>query len=150
MESAGASWGKEVSKAMRDRGLGTPATRASTIEELISMGYIEREAKLLRVTTLGDALVRRVDGDLASPSLTGEWEAKLRRIERGELGREQVLREIEDFVTTIVKSALARGVARRRPPPAPRAPHGETGKRKGVEKSKRAGRPKASTGAGGH
>lgn len=121
MESAGGGWAKEVSKAMRDRGLGTPATRASTIEDLLAMGYIERDAKMLRVTALGDALVRRVDVDLASPSLTGDWEAKLRRIERGEMSREHVVREVESFVSRIVKSALARGVA---PPPSSFAANG--------------------------
>jgi DNA topoisomerase-3 len=82
MESAGASLEGEISDAMKERGLGTPATRASIIEELVARGYIERKGKQLRATEFGTRLVRRVHKHVASPSMTGEWELKLRRIER--------------------------------------------------------------------
>ena len=77
---------EELKEALKERGLGTPATRASIIETLLERGYIAREKKALAATDLGRYLVALVqDRGLKSPELTGEWEAKLREIERGRL-----------------------------------------------------------------
>jgi DNA topoisomerase III/RecQ family ATP-dependent DNA helicase len=103
METAGATLDdKELSRAMRERGLGTPATRAATIETLLARGYIERDGKVLRPTDKGMLLVDRVHPHVKSPAMTGEWEARLRKIERGELGLEPFMRDIEAFVAHVV------------------------------------------------
>lgn len=141
MESAGASLEGELSAAMRDRGLGTPATRASTIEKLVEKDYMERVGKALRATELGISLVRRVHKHVASPAMTGDLEAKLRRIERGQGDPEQFLREVCDFVRTTTKEALANGVAPRKPRP-PDSPRASKPKTTGGRSAKR-----ASTGA---
>ncbi|MBC7172325.1 MAG: RecQ family ATP-dependent DNA helicase, partial [Polyangiaceae bacterium] len=71
---------KELSDAMRDSGIGTPATRASIIETLIARGYVERARKTLRATPKGEALVDAVHPDVKSPAMTGEWELALKRM----------------------------------------------------------------------
>ncbi len=93
----------ELADAMRDSGLGTPATRAATIERLIDSGYVEREGKQLRATGKALQLIR-VLGDhvLTSPALTGDWEARLARIERGEEARDAFMRDIEAFTRDVV------------------------------------------------
>jgi DNA topoisomerase-3 len=123
MESAGASLEGELSAAMRDRGLGTPATRATTIEELVAKEYMRRQDKQLRATELGVSLVRRVHKHVASPAMTGDLEAKLRRIERGQGDPAQLLEEVSKFVQETTKEALANGVAPRKPRPTERS-HG--------------------------
>ncbi len=105
METAGATLDdKELSLAMRDRGLGTPATRAATIETLLSREYVLRSGKALQPTAKGVALIDRVHPHVKSPAMTGEWESRLRAIERGELALEPFLAEIEAFVTRVVAS----------------------------------------------
>ncbi len=75
----------EAAEAMKDAGLGTPATRAATIERLIDAGYIEREGRQLRATEKGVGLIQMLgDHLLTRPELTGRWEQRLNRIERGE------------------------------------------------------------------
>lgn len=115
MESAGASLDEEQARAMRDRGLGTPATRGPTIEDLVRLGYLRREGKSLRATDQGIALVRLVHVHVASPALTGDTEAKLRRIEQGDCDSAALMREVRDFVGTVVRETLSRGVPPRRP-----------------------------------
>jgi DNA topoisomerase-3 len=102
---------------MKERGLGTAATRAPIIEELVAKGYLARDGKSLRATPLGVALVRRVHPHVASPALTGDWEARLRRVERGELAASDLLKEVRKFVREVVQAALANGVAPRSPRP---------------------------------
>ena len=89
METAGKLVDDEqLKEALKERGLGTPATRASIIETLLDRGYITRDKKSLAATDLGRYLIAIVqDRSLKSPELTGDWEAKLRQIERGEFGR---------------------------------------------------------------
>lgn len=115
MESAGASLDPEQAAAMRARGLGTPATRARMIEELIAKGYVARDGKSLRATEHGIALIQAVHPHVSSPGMTGEWEAALKRIEQGETTAEVVLERIAGFVRTTVREALEHGVAPRRP-----------------------------------
>ena len=75
----------EAAEAMKDAGIGTPATRAATIERLVEADYVEREGRSLRATEKGVGLVRMLgDHLLTSPELTGRWEQRLNRIERGE------------------------------------------------------------------
>jgi DNA topoisomerase-3 len=86
MESAGKTLDEaELSEAMRERGLGTPATRAATIELLIQREYMERRKKQLHSTGLGRSLIGAVAPELRSAELTGRWEAYLKTIERGGL-----------------------------------------------------------------
>jgi DNA topoisomerase-3 len=100
MESAGRTMDdSELRAAMRDRGLGTPATRASIIETLIARTYVQRDRRNVVPTPLGSALVHALPiAALASAELTGEWEARLARIERGEDTREAFMRDIATFV----------------------------------------------------
>ncbi len=95
---------EELAEAMRDSGLGTPATRAQTIEDLITNRYIEREGRQLRATPKGLAVIKMLgDHDLTSPSLTGEWEHRLQRIQQGEESSDAFMRDIRDYTTKLVE-----------------------------------------------
>jgi DNA topoisomerase-3 len=87
---------------MRERGLGTPATRASIIEALIARGYALREAKTLRATPKGEGLIDAVHPHVKSPAMTGEWEHKLRQIEREARDLPGFMREIETFIREVL------------------------------------------------
>ena len=88
----------ELREAMKDSGIGTPATRAAIIERLIDVGYIERDARSLVCTEKGLNVVRLLDGHaLTSPGLTGDWEHRLGRIEHGEETRERFMKDIAEF-----------------------------------------------------
>jgi DNA topoisomerase-3 len=81
METAGRNLEeKELSQAMKDSGLGTPATRAAIIEVLLKRGYIVRAGKSLEATEKGIRLIQVVHPEVKSPSMTGQWEAYLQRI----------------------------------------------------------------------
>ncbi|MDR0529193.1 MAG: DNA topoisomerase III [Zoogloeaceae bacterium] len=100
---------EELKAAMADRGLGTPATRAQIIENLISEQYILREDKELMPTAKAFSLLTLLQGlgvnELTSPELTGNWEWKLARIEKGELSRAEFMREIAAMTRLIVERA---------------------------------------------
>src|SRR5690606_26372323 len=89
---------EELRAAMSERGLGTPATRAQTIEGLITEQYLHREGRELIPTAKAFSLITLLKGlgvnSLTSPELTGGWEHKLARMERGELSREAFMAEI--------------------------------------------------------
>jgi DNA topoisomerase-3 len=94
----------EAAEAMKESGLGTPATRAATIERLIDKEYIERMGKSLRATDKGIGLITALgDHALASPALTGEWEKRLLRIEAGKADRATFMRDIRDFTAETVQ-----------------------------------------------
>lgn len=94
----------DAAEAMKDAGIGTPATRAATIERLVDAGYVEREGRSLRATEKGTGLVRMLgDHLLTSPELTGRWEQRLNRIERGEERAEDFRREIDSFTREVVE-----------------------------------------------
>jgi DNA topoisomerase-3 len=112
---------KELSRAMKDCGLGTPATRASMIETLVAREYIVREGKMLRATEKGIRLIDRVHPMVKSAAMTGEWEAKLAAIQRGEAGLAAFMRQIEDYVREVVGGALG-GSPSPSHPPSPRHP----------------------------
>jgi DNA topoisomerase-3 len=104
MESAGREIDDEALRAaMKDTGLGTPATRASTIETLVKRDFVVREGKQLRATATGVALIETLPvPSLASPELTGTWEARLARIARGQEARPAFMRDIAAYVTEMV------------------------------------------------
>ncbi len=103
METAGKTLDeKELSDAMKDSGLGTPATRANIIETLLSRGYAARDGKALHATERGIGLIAVVDSDVKSAAMTGAWEARLQTIARGQAELPQFLRQIEAYVTAVV------------------------------------------------
>ena len=112
METAGKLVDDEqLKEALKERGLGTPATRAAIIETLLARGYIVREKKALAATDLGRYLVALVrDRALKSPELTGEWEAKLKEIERGRLDPRQFMAEIVQYTGEVIRSGDAAAV----------------------------------------
>ncbi len=99
----------ELREAMKDSGIGTPATRAAIIERLIDVGYVERDGRALVVTEKGSNVVRLLDQHaLTSPDLTGEWEHRLGRIERGEDSRERFMNDIAGFAQETVNELDAK------------------------------------------
>jgi DNA topoisomerase-3 len=93
----------ELREAMKDSGIGTPATRAAIIERLIDVLYIEREGRSLVCTEKGLSVIRLLqDHKLTSPSLTGDWEHRLARIEQGEESRTGFMRDIALFANETV------------------------------------------------
>ena len=103
METAGKALDeKELSDAMKESGLGTPATRASIIEVLLKREYIVRNAKNLEATDKGIHLIEVVHPEVKSPAMTGQWEAYLKRIQRGEAKLEPFLHGIEDYVRDVI------------------------------------------------
>jgi len=100
---------EELRAAMSERGLGTPATRAQIIEGLITEQYLLREGRELIPTAKAFSLITLLKGlgvsSLTSPELTGGWEYKLARMERGELSREAFMAEIADMAREIVEKA---------------------------------------------
>jgi DNA topoisomerase-3 len=125
METAGRQIeDEELRAAMKDTGLGTPATRAGIIETLLKRTFIAREGKAVRATDTGVALIAALPvATLGSPELTGTWEARLSRIARGEETREAFMRDIAAYVREVIE-----GVRRSPPDRAMAAPE-----RAGVE-----------------
>ena len=103
METAGKTLDeKELSDAMKETGLGTPATRASIIEVLLKREYIVRNVKNLEATDKGIRLIEVVHPEVKSPAMTGQWEAYLKRIQRGDAQLEPFMHGIEDYVREVV------------------------------------------------
>ena len=102
---------EELREAMSQKGLGTPATRASIIEGLIMEKYLIREARELQPTAKAFSLITLLRGlgipELSSPELTGDWEFRLKQMERGELGRPEFMKQIEDMTREIVRKVKA-------------------------------------------
>ncbi len=93
----------ELREAMKDSGIGTPATRAAIIERLIDVGYIEREGRALVATEKGTNVIKFLgEHALTSPSMTGDWEHRLARIEEGEESRERFMSDIAAFARETV------------------------------------------------
>src|SRR4051794_11800524 len=94
----------ELREAMKDSGIGTPATRAAIIERLIDVLYIEREGRSLVCTEKGLNVIRLLqDHKLTSPTMTGDWEHRLSRIEEGAEERERFMHDIAAFATETVQ-----------------------------------------------
>ncbi|MBI5381533.1 MAG: DNA topoisomerase 3 [Opitutae bacterium] len=107
MEGAGKLVDDEgLAEAMKERGLGTPATRADTIDGLINQKYIERQQRELAPTTKAEQLIQfiaAVKADvLTKPDMTGEWEYKLRQMEHGKFPRDKFMAEIVEVTKGIV------------------------------------------------
>jgi DNA topoisomerase III len=99
---------EELREAMKESGLGTPATRAETIETLIRREYIERVGKDLQATPKGLQVITMLEAHkLTSPELTGDWERKLAEIEHGRGDRGAFMSEIEDFARETVEQIAA-------------------------------------------
>lgn len=109
MESAGKFVEDEtLREALKERGIGTPATRAAIIETLLQRNYIRREKKNILATDMGRFLISLLqDALLKSPEMTGEWEEKLNRIERGAHTPEAFMQAIADYTAHLVKTAVA-------------------------------------------
>lgn len=109
METAGKEVeDEEMRQAMKDCGIGTPATRAAIIETLLKREYIVRSKKSLVPTEKGLALYSIVRGmDIANVEMTGQWEAALAKIEHGELPAEAFMRDIEAYTRKITTELLA-------------------------------------------
>lgn len=103
MENAGA---KEVPSDAERHGLGTPATRAATIEKLVNGGFAERVKGKLIPTSAGTSLVTVLPEALRSPLLTAEWECRLEQIERGELDADSFISDIEHMVSGLVSDYM--------------------------------------------
>jgi len=99
----------ELREAMRDKGLGTPATRAAIIEGLIGEKYMLREGRELVPTAKAFQLMTLLRGldveDLTKPELTGQWEYQLAQMEHGRLGRQAFMAEIAKMAERIVRKA---------------------------------------------
>lgn len=95
MERAG---NEDYDEDTEKKGLGTPATRAATIESLVKNGYVERDGKQLRATDKGKELVTVVPDEVKSAKLTAEWESKLQQIEHGELPEAVFMSGIQQYI----------------------------------------------------
>ena len=104
METAGKDiQDADLREAMKDSGIGTPATRASIIERLIQVGYLEREGRALHATEKGVQVISLLgEHPLTSPELTGSWEHRLALIEQGEDTRPAFMSDIVKFTTDTV------------------------------------------------
>ena len=102
----------ELREAMKDSGIGTPATRAAIMERLIEVGYIEREGRALRATEKGIQVIRLLgEHPLTSAGLTGDWEHRLGQIERGEDSRGKFMSDIVKFTgDTVAELDKLKGV----------------------------------------
>jgi len=111
METAGKEVSdKELRNALKEKGLGTPATRASIIETLLSRKYIKRSAKNIVSTPDGQKLISLVDDQrLKSPELTGEWESQLKQIENYEYDAKTFMKDVTQYIQEIVGFEVADG-----------------------------------------
>ena len=102
---------EELREAMAERGLGTPATRAQIIENLIAEEYVHRTNNELQPTGKAFMLLALLRGlsieELSKPELTGEWEFKLKQMEHGRLSRPEFMKEIADMTRHIIQRAKA-------------------------------------------
>jgi DNA topoisomerase-3 len=115
MQGAGKELDDEsLKEALREKGIGTPATRAAIIERLIAVNYLFRDGKFLVPTQKGMAVIEAIpERRLVSAELTGDWEMKLGQVERGASSRDEFMREMSAFVlevVTTIKGMEARSV----------------------------------------
>ncbi len=123
METAGKTLDdKELSAAMRESGLGTPATRAAIIENLLGRKYIERQGKALHATDKGIRLIDVVHPQVKSPEMTGRWEAELHKIQRGEADLGGFMAGIERYVREVVAGVFGSDVSAATGGPSPPDP----------------------------
>lgn len=108
METAGkGAESEEIREAMKENGIGRPSTRAAIIETLLKRGYVRKERKNLIATEMGCRLIDTIhDPQLKSAELTGEWEHKLRLIERNEYQSSTFINELKQMVSVVVDNVL--------------------------------------------
>ena len=104
METAGAADAPEDAER---KGLGTPATRAATLEKLVATGFVQRKKKQLIPTEKGTNLITVLPDNIKSPLLTAEWESRLKQVERGEISAEAFMEGIADMSRALVKEHTA-------------------------------------------
>ena len=104
METAGAG---DMPEDAERKGLGTPATRAATLEKLVSAGFVQRKKKQLIPTEKGTNLILVLPDNIKSPMLTAEWESMLKQVERGEVSAEAFMEGIADMSRALVKKHTA-------------------------------------------
>ena len=108
METASAD---SMPEGVERQGIGTPATRAATIEKLVQKGFLERKgekkSKILLPTDKGKALITVMPEEIQSAEMTADWETKLLRIERGEMEPEEFMTEIKDMISSLVNTTEA-------------------------------------------
>ncbi|MCM1292819.1 MAG: DNA topoisomerase 3 [Bacteroides sp.] len=109
MESAGKLVDDEtLREAMKENGIGRPSTRSAIIETLFKRGYMSRSGKSIKATQAGINLISTINDELLkSAKLTGLWENKLRRIERGEYSAREFIDELKAMINTIVLNVLS-------------------------------------------
>jgi DNA topoisomerase-3 len=109
METAGKEVDdEELREIMKNNGIGRPSTRANIIETLFRRNYIERKKKNIFATSTGVQLIDTIDDELLkSPELTGEWEFKLRKIERGEYDASLFKEELITMVTDLTRKVIS-------------------------------------------
>ncbi len=95
---------EELKEAMKERGLGTPSTKAAIIERLKKVKYIESKGKNLISTAKGRGLIGLVDENLKSPEMTGEWEFKLNEIAKGKYDYKEFYTGITNYITSLTPS----------------------------------------------
>ena len=108
METASAD---SMPQGVERQGIGTPATRAATIEKLVQKGFLERKGnkktKVLLPTDKGKALITVMPEEIQSPEMTADWETKLLQIERGEMEPETFMTEIKEMISSLVTTTEA-------------------------------------------
>lgn len=104
METAGA---EDMPEDAERKGLGTPATRAATLEKLVSAGFVQRKKKQLLPTEKGVNLIAVLPEKVKSPILTAEWESMLKQVERGELSADSFMDGIMEMCRELVREHSA-------------------------------------------
>ena len=108
MQAAGAD---SMPEGVERQGIGTPATRAATIEKLVQKGFLERKSskktKVLLPTDKGKALITVMPEEIQSPEMTADWETKLLQIERSEMEPETFMTEIKEMISSLVTTTEA-------------------------------------------
>ncbi|MCC8117322.1 MAG: DNA topoisomerase 3 [Bacteroidales bacterium] len=132
METAGKTVDDEtLREAMKENGIGRPSTRAAIIETLFKRRYIYRERKNIMVSQAGISLIETINEELLkSAKLTGIWENKLRKIERGEYSAGEFIDELKQLITTIVYNVLNDNSAKKIEIPAEEEKKKSKGKKK--------------------
>lgn len=104
METAGAG---DMPEDAGRKGLGTPATRAATLEKLVSAGFVQRKKKQLIPTEKGTNLILVLPDNIKSPMLTAEWESMLKQVERGGVPAKDFMDGIADMIRALVREHAA-------------------------------------------
>ncbi|MFC4303246.1 type IA DNA topoisomerase [Cohnella boryungensis] len=154
MESAGKQIeDEELREAMKDSGLGTPATRAATIERLKQVGYVDMQGKRIVITPKGRTAIELIRGAgvelLTSPEMTGHWERRLTEISRGQASAEAFMGNVKKFTWLIVDKVNHQRPAARNAFAKPEPPAKGTKAKKAAGGGNAVGRRTAEAGGSG-